>query len=155
VLNVEFTAGMEDELDRIEEGQEPWVQAMRRFWTPFAKDLERATVEMRDVKREERPTDLACEKCGQPMVIKWGRRGEFLAWSGYPECRSRANFPRDDDGKIVPVEPEIADRACEQCGKPMAVKFGRFGKFLGCTGYPECRAVAPLFKPIPTGITCL
>jgi len=154
VLNVEFTAGMEDELDRIEDGQEPWVQAMRRFWTPFSKDLERATVEMRDVKREERPTDLACEKCGKPMVIKWGRRGEFLACSGYPACRTTTNFTRDEHGTITPVEPETVDQACAQCGKPMAVKFGRFGKFLGCTGYPECKAVAPLFKPVPTGIAC-
>src|SRR5207249_41845 len=96
VLNVEFTAGMEDELDRIEEGQENWVQTMRRFWEPFAKDLEKAEVEMRDVKREERPTDLVCEKCGQPMIIKWGRRGEFLACRGYPDCKNTMNFTRDD-----------------------------------------------------------
>jgi DNA topoisomerase-1 len=155
VLNVEFTAGMEDELDLIEEGREHWVTAMRRFWTPFAKDLERAEVEMRDVKREERPTDLACEKCGKPMVIKWGRRGEFLACSGYPECRNTTNFTRDEDGTIRPAEPEITDRTCDECGRPMQVRFGRFGKFLGCSGYPECKAVQPLFKPIPTGITCL
>ena len=155
VLNVEFTAGMEDELDLIEEGREHWVAAMRRFWTPFAKDLERAEVEMRDVKREERPTDLACEKCGKPMVIKWGRRGEFLACSGYPECRNTTNFTRDEDGTIKPVEPEITDRTCDKCGRPMQVRFGRFGKFLGCSGYPECKSVQPLFKPVPTGIACL
>src|SRR5439155_17483849 len=87
VLNVEFTAGMEDQLDRIEEGEEHYVDALRRFWGPFAKDLEQAEVQMRDVKREERPTDLVCEKCGQPMVIKWGRRGEFRACSRYPACQ--------------------------------------------------------------------
>jgi DNA topoisomerase-1 len=155
VLNVEFTAGMEDELDRIEEGREHWVTAMRRFWDPFAKDLERAEVEMRDVKREERPTDLVCDRCGKPMVIKWGRRGEFLACSGYPECRNTTNFMRDEEGRIRPVEPELTDRTCDECGRPMQVRFGRFGKFLGCSGYPECKAVQPLFKPIPTGITCL
>jgi DNA topoisomerase I len=154
VLNVEFTAGMEDELDRIEDGQEHWVPVMRRFWTPFEKDLERAKVEMRDVKREERPTDLKCEKCGQPMIIKWGRRGEFLACSGYPECRNTTNFTRDEDGTIKPVEPEISDQTCDKCSKPMQVRFGRFGKFLGCSGYPECKNVQPMFKPIPTGITC-
>jgi DNA topoisomerase-1 len=155
VLNVEFTAGMEDQLDRIEEGTENWVEAMRRFWDPFAKDLERAKEQMRDVKREERPTDLACEKCGKPMIIKWGRRGEFLACSGYPECRTTTNFTRDEDGTIKPVEPEITDRMCELCGKPLQVRFGRFGKFLGCSGYPECKGIEPLFKPVPTGITCL
>src|SRR5438067_1946984 len=155
VLNVEFTAGMEDQLDRIEEGQENWVQTMRRFWEPFAKDLEKAEVEMRDVKREERPTDLVCEKCGQPMIIKWGRRGEFLACRGYPDCKNTMNFTRDDEGRIRPVEPERTDRVCEKCGRPMQVRFGRFGKFLGCSGYPECRHMEPFHKPVPTGVTCL
>ena len=155
VLNVEFTAGMEEELDRIEEGQENWVQTMRRFWGPFAKDLEKAEVEMRDVKREERPTDLVCEKCGQPMIIKWGRRGEFLACRGYPDCKNTMNFTRDEEGRIRPVEPERTDRICEKCGRPMQVRFGRFGKFLGCSGYPECRHMEPLHKPVPTGVTCL
>ena len=154
VLNVEFTAGMEDELDLIEEGKEHWVAAMRRFWAPFAKDLERAEVEMRDVKREERPTDLVCDRCGKPMVIKWGRRGEFLACGGYPECRNTTNFTRDDDGTIRPVEPELTDRTCE-LWQALQVRFGRFGKFLGCSGYPECKSVQPLFKPVPTGIKCL
>jgi DNA topoisomerase I len=154
VLNVEFTAGMEDELDLIEEGKEPWVAAMRRFWTPFSKDLERAQVEMRDVKREERPTDLVCDRCGKPMVIKWGRRGEFLACSGYPECRNTTNFTRDEDGTIKPAEPEVTEETCEKCGRPMQVRFGRFGKFLGCSGYPDCKNVQPLVKPVPTGIKC-
>jgi DNA topoisomerase-1 len=155
VLNVEFTAGMEDELDRIEEGEEHWLAAMRRFWEPFAKDLEKAEVEMRDVKREERPTTLACEKCGQPMVIKWGRRGEFLACSGYPGCKNTKNFVREDDGTIRPVEPETTNEVCEKCGRPMQVRFGRYGKFLGCSGYPECSNMQPLHKPVPTGVKCL
>jgi len=155
VLNVEFTASMEDELDAIEEGKEHWSQAMRRFWEPFSKDLDRAQVEMRDVKREERPTDLTCEKCGKGMIIKWGRRGEFLACSGYPECRNTMNFTRDENGKIVPEAPEVVDEACELCGKPMQVRFGRFGKFVGCSGYPDCKHIRPFHKPKPTGATCL
>jgi DNA topoisomerase-1 len=155
VLNVEFTASMEDELDRIEEGEEHWVQAMKRFWTPFAKDLDKAAVEMRDVKREERPTDLVCERCGKPMVIKWGRRGEFLACSGYPECKNTKNFRREEDGTIVPVEAETTDEVCEKCGRAMQVRFGRYGKFLGCSGYPECSNIQPMHKPVPTGIKCL
>jgi DNA topoisomerase-1 len=127
---------------------------MRRFWEPFSKDLERAQVEMRDVKREERPTDLVCEKCGKGMVIKWGRRGEFLACSGYPECRNTMNFTRDETGKIVPEQPELLDEACELCGKPMQVRFGRFGKFVGCSGYPDCKNIRPFHKPKPTGATC-
>ncbi|MFN8544642.1 MAG: type I DNA topoisomerase [Candidatus Binatia bacterium] len=154
VLNVEFTAGMEDELDKIEEGHEHWVVAMRRFWEPFSKDLERAEVHMRDVKREERPTGLSCEKCNQDMVIKWGRRGEFLACKGYPDCKNTKNFTRDDDGTIRPEEAEIVDEKCDKCGRPMQVRFGRYGKFLGCTGYPECSNMQPLHKPVPTGVKC-
>ncbi len=155
VLNVEFTAGMESDLDRIEEGREAWVAALRRFWEPFARDLERAELHMRDVKREERPTGIPCEKCGKELVIKWGRRGEFLACSGYPACKNTKNFTRAPDGTIQPVAAEVTDERCEQCGRPMQVRFGRFGKFLGCTGYPECTNVQPLHKPKPTGIACL
>jgi DNA topoisomerase-1 len=154
VVNVEFTAGMEDQLDGVADGKENWTHTMRRFWEPFSKDLERAQVEMRDVKREERPTDLVCEKCGKGMVIKWGRRGEFLACSGYPECRNTMNFTRDETGKIVPEEPEVVDEACELCSKPMQVRFGRFGKFVGCSGYPECKNIRPFHKPKPTGAVC-
>jgi DNA topoisomerase-1 len=154
VVNVEFTAGMEDQLDGVAEGKENWTHTMRRFWEPFSKDLERAQVEMRDVKREERPTDLVCEKCGKGMVIKWGRRGEFLACSGYPECRNTMNFTRDETGKIVPEEPEVVDEACELCSKPMQVRFGRFGKFVGCSGYPDCKNIRPFHKPKPTGAAC-
>src|SRR5581483_6529902 len=155
VLNVEFTAGMEEELDLIEEGKESWVRAMRRFWEPFAKDLERAEVHMRDVKREERPTGLKCEKCGNEMVIKWGRRGEVLACKGYPECKNTKNFTRAEDGTVKPVEAETTNEKCEQCGRPMQVRFGRYGKFLGCSGYPECRNMQPLHKPVPTGVKCI
>src|SRR5438876_698394 len=155
VLNVEFTAGMVGDLDAIEEGREHWVAAMRRFWEPFSRDLEKAEVEMRDVKREERPTELVCEKCGKPMVIKWGRRGEFLACSGYPEGKNTKNFTREEDGTIRPAEAEITDEVCEKCGRPMQVRFGRYGKFLGCSGYPECSNMQPLHKPQPTGVKCL
>src|SRR5439155_10098349 len=109
----------------------------------------------RDVKREERPTNLACEKCGKPMVIKWGRRGEFLACSGYPECKNTKNFTREEDGTIRPAEVETTDEVCEKCGRPMQVRFGRYGKFLGCSGYPECSNMQPLHKPTPTGVKCL
>ena len=91
---------MEDELDAIEEGKEHWVDAIRRFYGSFKKDLDRAETEMPSVKGEGQKTDLVCDKCGSPMVIKWGRQGEFLACSAYPECRNTKNFTIDDDGKI-------------------------------------------------------
>lgn len=154
ILNVEFTAGMEDELDKIEEGKEKWTKAMKRFYTPFERDLKKAQKEMRDVKRQEIPTDIACEKCGNLMVVKWGRNGEFLACPKYPECKSTKNFKRNDTGGIeIAVEEEV-NEACEQCGRPMLLRFGKFGKFLGCSGYPECKNIQPLQKPVDLGIKC-
>jgi DNA topoisomerase-1 len=154
ILNVEFTAGMEETLDGIEEGTQNWVDAMKRFYTPFAKDLAKADVEMRNVKSEERPTDVRCEQCGDVMVIKWGRKGEFLACRRYPECKSTKNFSRGEDGEITVLQAETTDEVCEKCGKPMLVRFGRYGKFLGCSGYPECKTILPMVKPQKLGIAC-
>ncbi|MGE0681747.1 MAG: type I DNA topoisomerase [Candidatus Binatia bacterium] len=158
ILNVEFTAGMEGVLDQIEEGQEDWRKAIERFYKPFSSDLKRAEKEMRDVKGSGEPTGLACDVCGDgEMMIKWGRNGEFLACSKYPECKSTRNFTRDDQGKIVALEKEqvLTDETCEKCGKPMQVRFGRYGKFLGCSGYPECTNVRKMGKPAASlGVTC-
>jgi DNA topoisomerase-1 len=154
ILNVEFTASMEDELDKIEDGKEKWTKAMKRFYAPFARDLKKAEKEMRDVKRQEVPTDIDCEKCGAKMVIKWGRNGEFLACPQYPECKSTKNFKRDEEGKIeVAVEEEV-NETCELCGRPMLLRWGKFGKFLGCSGYPECKNIQPLEKPVDLGVKC-
>ena len=154
ILNVEFTAGMEDELDKIEDGKEPWTKAMKRFYTPFERDLKKAAKEMRDVKRQEVPTDIACEKCGALMVVKWGRNGEFLACPKYPDCKSTKNFKRGNEGEIeIAVEAEV-DEACEKCRRPMLLRFGKFGKFLGCSGYPECKNIQPLQKPVDLGVKC-
>lgn len=154
IFNVEFTAGMETVLDDIEEGKQNWVEAMRRFYEPFARDLEHAAEHMRDVKRSGQPTNITCPKCSAAMVVKWGRGGEFLACSSYPECKSTANFERDADGTIRVADEETTTEVCDQCGRPMQIRFGRFGKFLGCSGYPECKTVRSLIRPVPTGIQC-
>ena len=154
ILNVEFTAGMEDELDKIEDGKEKWTKAMKRFYTPFSRDLKKADKEMRDVKRQEVPTDIDCDKCGAKMVIKWGRNGEFLACPQYPECKNTKNFKRDESGEIQIAAEEEVNEACEQCGRPMLLRWGKFGKFLGCSGYPECKNIQPLQKPVDLGIKC-
>jgi DNA topoisomerase-1 len=158
ILNVEFTAGMEGVLDQIEDGQEDWRKAIERFYKPFSSDLKRAEKEMRDVKGSGEPTGLACDGCNDgEMMIKWGRNGEFLACSKYPECKSTCNFTRDDHGKIIALEKEqvLTDETCEKCGKPMQVRFGRYGKFLGCSGYPECTNVRKMGKPVTSlGVTC-
>ena len=154
ILNVEFTAGMEDELDKIEEGKEAWTKAMKRFYTPFARDLKKAESEMRDVKRQEVPTDIACDKCGAMMVIKWGRNGEFLACPSYPECKNTKNLKRNEKGEVQVAAEEKVNETCEQCGRPMLLRWGKYGKFLGCSGYPECKNIRPLEKPVDLGVKC-
>jgi len=151
ILNVEFTAHMEDELDLIEEGKTPWRETMKEFYEPFKERLEKARVDMKSVKAEEVPTDIVCDKCSRHMVIKWGRRGKFLACSGYPECRNTRDFTTDDAGKVMAVErQEETGQKCPKCGSPMTVKSGRFGRFLACTNYPDCKTT----KPFSTGIPC-
>src|SRR5919106_4195070 len=154
ILNVKFTAGMENELDKIEEGKEPWTKAMKRFYTPFARDLKKAAAEMRDVKRQEVPTDIACDKCGAMMVVKWGRNGEFLACPRYPGCKNTKNFKRNDKGDVQVAAEEEVKEVCEQCGRPMLLRWGKYGKFLGCSGYPECTNIRPLEKPVDLGVKC-
>ncbi len=140
ILDVEFTARMEEELDRIEEGRIEWVEVLREFYRPFAADLERAGELMRDVKKEQEvKTDIRCERCGEPMVVKMGRWGKFLACSGFPRCRSTRPLVETPAGEIRIREEEKTDQLCPQCGQPMVVKWGRNGKFLACSRYPECK----------------
>ena len=150
ILNVEFTAQMEEELDQIEEGKRDWVKMLKTFYEPFHKQLEKAEVEMRDVKKEERPTEFKCEKCGSTMHVKWGRMGEFLACSNYPNCKSTKEFRWTADGKIELVQQETTNQKCDTCGNPMVVKRGRFGRFLACSKYPECKTT----KSFTLGVPC-
>jgi DNA topoisomerase-1 len=150
VLNVQFTAKMEEELDEIEEGEKDWVGAVRDFYDPFDKSLQRAEVEMRDVKREEIPTDVVCEKCGRKMVIKWGKNGRFLACPGYPDCKNTKEFVEESSGEIRVVVKQETGEICERCGSPLVIKIGRFGRFLACSTYPKCEYT----KSITLGIGC-
>jgi DNA topoisomerase-1 len=145
IVSTDFTAQMEEQLDQVEEGQADWVKLLQGFYDPFKVDLEKAKVEMRDLKREEQKTDEVCEKCGKPMVIKWGRNGHFLACTGYPECRNTKEFTRNSDGTLTIVATtRPSDQVCTTCGSPMLIKRGRFGEFLACSRYPECRTTSPL-----------
>jgi DNA topoisomerase-1 len=154
ILNVKFTAGMENVLDKIEEGKEDWVKVMKRFYASFSRDLKRAETGMRDVKGEEIPTAVPCDKCGAMMVVKWGRNGEFLACPHYPECKNTKNFTRAQNGDVQVLEEAKIEEACEECGRPMQVRWGKYGRFLGCSGYPECKNIRPLEKPVELGIRC-
>ena len=140
IFDVRYTARMEEELDEIEEGKLDWRAALGDFYKDFQKDLRRAEKHMTDIKRLEKPTDLVCDKCGQPMVIRWGRHGSFIACSGYPECTNTRELTVDlpDVDSVDLTEQEDADY-CENCGRPMVLKRGRFGTFYACTGYPDCK----------------
>ncbi len=145
ILNIEFTALMEENLDKIEEGEKGWVETLKEFYAPFEKDLEMARVSMRDVKREQIPTDVLCEKCGSKMVKRWGKRGYFLACSSYPKCR----YTREVEENGGP-QPTGTDMKCEKCGNPMVVKSGKFGRFLACSNYPACKNT----QSFHTGVPC-
>ncbi len=147
IFDVLYTARMEEELDEIEEGKLAWQDALKEFYGKFAKDMERAKREMRDIKRMEQPTELTCEKCGKPMVIKWGKHGSFIACSGYPDCTNTRELNVDLPDLESAELPEAAAEEhgyCENCGRPMALKRGRFGQFYACTGYPDCKTTRRL-----------
>jgi len=158
VIEVGFTAQMEEDLDKVEEGQENWVKTLKRFYGPFEKRLGEAKKKMPVIKRKGLPTGLKCQSDGGEMVIKWGRNGEFLACSNYPKCTNTKEFTRDDQGGIQikePTAPPPTDQVCDKCGKPMVLKRSRFGEFLGCSGYPDCDGIKRLkAEPVKTGVPC-
>ena len=158
IVEVGFTANMEEQLDRVEEGKEDWVKTLKRFYSPFKKRLGEARKKMPMVKGKGVPTDLIRELDGGAMVIKWGRNGEFLACSNYPDCGNTKEFARDDQGNITIKEAAPApatDQVCDKCGKPMVRRRSRFGEFLGCSGYPECNGIKKLSsEPVKTGVQC-
>jgi DNA topoisomerase-1 len=177
LFNEAYTARMEEELDEIEEGKLKWTTALHEFYEKFAKDLKTAETEMKAAKQQAIPTDEVCDKCGAGMVIKFGRFGQFLACTNYPECRTTREIAKpasaDSNGSTTAAasgstaanpaneaETEEAE-TCDLCGKPMALKRGRFGQFLGCTGYPECRNIRKIAKsgavapaPVPLDEKC-
>jgi len=146
IMTEEFTAQMEDQLDQIEEGKIEWVDTLKSFYVPFEKDLVEAEKKMRDIKSQVEETDEVCEKCGQPMIIKWGRFGKFMACSGYPECKNTKEVGgKDEDPDAVKAEGN-----CDKCNSPLIIKVGRFGKFMACSAYPDCKFT----KPISLGVSC-
>jgi DNA topoisomerase-1 len=162
ILNVDFTARMEEDLDKIQEGEIDSVTVLEGFYKPFKEDLERAAKEMHRVKGDGLAVDLTCAMCGKALMIKVGKRGPFLACSGYPECNFTRNYTRNEKGAIEieePAEPQPTDEICEKCGSPMVQKLGRFGPFLACSGYPTCKNTRSLrskgkSKAEATGVKC-
>jgi DNA topoisomerase-1 len=138
LFDVTYTARMEAELDDIEDGKIDWRMAMSDFYERFQKDLEHAAAHMTDIKRMETPTDFVCEKCGKPMVIKWGKHGSFIACTGYPECTNTREVAQEG------ATEQDAAEYCDNCGRPLVLKKGRFGQFLACSGYPDCKTTKQL-----------
>jgi len=160
VFDVEFTARMEENLDQVESQKINLQQVLSGFYKPFKKDLDSATEGMLSVKGVGMPTELNCPDCKEPLRIKVGKNGHFLACSGYPECTDSSDYTRDEKGMVHAVKPseeEVTDKSCQKCGMPMVVKRGRYGDFLACSGYPECKNTQSLNsngsgKPI--GLSC-
>ena len=148
LMTTEFTAKMEGQLDEVEEGNIEWKKVLQSFYTPFKKDLEEAEKKMKDFKAEVEETDEVCEKCNEPMIIKWGRFGKFMACSGYPDCKNTKDIKKQ--GSEEEGTPDEVDGNCDLCQSALIIKRGRFGKFIACSTYPECKFT----KPIGLGITC-
>ncbi|OGF20556.1 DNA topoisomerase I [Candidatus Falkowbacteria bacterium RIFOXYB2_FULL_38_15] len=148
IVDYQFTAKMENNLDEIAEGKKEWVPVISDFYGPFKENLEK---KYKEIKKVEEETDEKCEKCGAPMVIKMGRFGKFMACSGFPECKNIKSLKKKG-ANGEEIAPETTDEKCEKCGAPMVIKMGRFGKFLSCSKYPECKNMKPIVKS--TNIPC-
>jgi len=148
IMNVEYTAAMEAELDEIEEGKDNLLNTLNQFWKKFEKDLKKASKEMKDVKAMEEKTDEVCDKCGSPMVIKWGRYGRFLACSGYPECKNTRQLAGGEGEGAPELHEDVAKEVCpvDPAHGAMVLKKGRYGPFLACPNYPDCKATKRLVR---------
>jgi DNA topoisomerase-1 len=146
IMNVGYTAAIEKELDEIEEGKDNLLNTLTQFWRKFEKDLKLAAKQMKDVKAMEEKTDEVCDKCGSPMVIKWGRYGKFLACSAYPECKNTRQLEGGEGTDSPELHEDVQKEVCPKDGQPMVLRKGRFGPFLACSNYPECKTTKRLVR---------
>ncbi len=156
IVDYQFTAEMELSLDEIAEGKKKWVPVIRAFYGPFHKAIE---IKSKSIKKEDLvnlgDTGEKCDKCGAKMIFKLGRFGKFMSCSNYPECKNAkpVENPNKEEPKIdEDLKRKLAGKKCDKCGKPMEIKMGRFGEFLGCSGYPDCKNIKPIIKLI--GVKC-
>jgi len=151
IVDYQFTARMEEDLDDIAEGKKEWEPIVDEFYKPFHKNIEKKEKELKkeDVVNEE--TDKVCDQCGKKMVIKLGRFGKFLSCSGYPDCKN-AQPLEEKTKEEKELEKKLAGKKCDKCGEPMVIKRGRFGEFLGCSAYPDCKNIKPIVKL--SGVKC-
>jgi DNA topoisomerase I len=150
IFDPQYTARLEEELDEIEEGKEKWTDALGEFYKKFEKDLRYAQKHMENIKRMEKPTEEKCERCGSPLVLKWGKHGSFFACSSYKkDDPDSCTFTKENPINLPDLDtaemPETTqEEYCENCGRVMVLKRGRFGQFMACTGYPDCKTTRRL-----------
>jgi DNA topoisomerase-1 len=135
IVDLKFTATMEEDLDEIARGHKDWPEVMRQFYDPFERLLEKKDKELTREDLIKETTEELCPECESPMQVKLGRFGKFLSCTRYPDCKGT----RQVDGSQRPEPKEVPGEVCEECGSPMLLKVGRFGEFLGCSKYPECK----------------
>jgi len=147
IMNVEYTAAMEKELDEIEQGRDNLLNTLGQFWKKFEVDLQKAEEQMENVKAREEATDEVCDKCGSPMVLKWGRFGRFLACTGYPECKNTRQMQGGDGEHAPELTEEAAGQTCPEHEQKLTLRKGRFGHFLACSLYPDnCKTTRKLVR---------
>ena len=166
IFNPEYTAKLEEELDDIEDGKERWTDLLKAFYGHFEKELAHAGEHMENIKRMEKPTDEKCERCGSPLVLKWGKFGSFFACSAYDKKnKDSCTFTKENFAAKPQLEnpDEKEDEYCEACGRVMVLRNGPFGPFMACPGYnedPPCKTVRRLTSreqqkpPVPIGEPC-
>ncbi len=170
IVDLHFTAGMEANLDEVEHGKVEWVPMLREFYTPFHELVAEKDKEVKKGEVITETTDEVCEKCGSPMTIKLGRFGKFLSCSNYPECKnarplkgssneggpsgivSEDQMTPDQKAQLDDYRRKFKDKKCEECGAPVDVKVGRYGPFLGCSKYPDCKKITPII--VFSGVKC-
>jgi DNA topoisomerase-1 len=152
IMDVAFTARMEEDLDGIEQGNSRWQELLQVFYADFRTELENAEKGMRDLRREVVPTGESCEKCGKPLVIRRGRFGKFISCSGYPACTYKRNLAADGTAKEPQPAPQMLDETCDKCGSAMVLRRGRYGPFKACSNYPKCKNTKAV--PNPVGVAC-
>jgi len=152
-VDYNFTAGLEEELDQVSRGEKQWKPLMKEFWEPFIGLLKQKEAEVNKSDLTTAATDELCPECSRPLVVKLGKRGKFIACSGFNEgCKYTRNIAADKDAEAA--EPVLSEEKCDKCGQPMLIKDGRYGKYLACSGYPACKNIQPLVKPKGTGVVC-
>ncbi|MEI6305404.1 MAG: type I DNA topoisomerase [Deltaproteobacteria bacterium] len=152
-VDYNFTAGLEEELDQVSRGEKEWKPLLKEFWEPFSALLKQKEGEVSKSDLTTEATDEACPDCGKPLVVKLGKRGKFIACSGFKEgCKYTRNV--EQEKSLEATEQIISDEKCDKCSAPMLVKDGRYGKYLACSGYPACKNIQPLIKPKGTGVAC-